>query len=170
MQLVIFDKLMDAKDTSYKLKQLPELLDVYSRFNSLEYRGAEWSTSNWGCTCQCVHSLSDCICSHTAFMTLLFYPDFELPESLEEAIPTASKLALKRGITGTKLKRYLAARAAETEISLQKAKKFCPVGLMVRCGLYFYYHVHNVPACHPCRTLLQTRDLRRPRVPIPCPP
>ncbi len=43
-------RLMDAKDTSYKSKQLLELLDVYSRFRSLEYRGAEWSTSDWGCT------------------------------------------------------------------------------------------------------------------------
>ncbi len=33
-----FRRLMDAKDTSYKSKQLPELLDVYSRFHYLEYR------------------------------------------------------------------------------------------------------------------------------------
>jgi hypothetical protein len=44
-------------------------------------------------------------------MTMLFDPDFELPESVEEAIPTACKLALKRGIAVTKRKRYLAARA-----------------------------------------------------------
>jgi hypothetical protein len=36
-----FRRLMDDKDTSYKSKQLPEFLDVYSRFHSLEYRGAE---------------------------------------------------------------------------------------------------------------------------------
>ena len=42
-----FRRLMDAKDTSYKSKQLPELLDVYSHFHYLEYRGAEWSTSDW---------------------------------------------------------------------------------------------------------------------------
>ncbi len=46
-----FRRLMDAQDTSYKSKQLQELLDVYSRFHYLEYRGAEWSTSDWGCTC-----------------------------------------------------------------------------------------------------------------------
>jgi hypothetical protein len=101
---------MDAKDTSYKSMKLPELLDVYSRFHSLEYRGSEWSTSDWGCTC--VRSLRDYVCSHAVLMTMLFDQDFELPEALEEAIPTAPKLALKRGITGTKHKRYLAARAA----------------------------------------------------------
>ncbi len=41
-----FRRLMDAKDTSYKSKELPELLDVYSRFHHLEYRGAKWSTSD----------------------------------------------------------------------------------------------------------------------------
>ncbi len=64
-------------------------------------------------------------------MTMLFDLGFELPESLEEAIPTACKLALKRGIKGTKSKRYLAVRAAETKSSCQKAKKFCPVGPMI---------------------------------------
>jgi hypothetical protein len=90
-----FRRLMDAKDTSYKSKQLPELLDMYSwfhnNFHSLEYRGAEWSTSDWGCAC--VHSLRDCVCSHAVLVSMLFDLDFELPESLEEAIPTACKLA-----------------------------------------------------------------------------
>jgi hypothetical protein len=121
---------MDAKDTSYKSKELPELLDVYSRFHYLEYRGAEWSTSDWGCTC--VHSLRDGVCSHAVLVSRLFDPEFELPETLEEAIPTARKLALKRGIAGNKCKRYLAARAAETKSSCHKAKKFCPLGPMVQ--------------------------------------
>jgi hypothetical protein len=43
-----FRRLMDAKDTSYKSKQLSELLDVYSRFHYLEYRGAEWSVVTGG--------------------------------------------------------------------------------------------------------------------------
>ena len=64
-------------------------------------------------------------------MTMLFDRDLELPESVEEAIPTACKVTLKRGITGTKSKRYLAVRAAETKSSCHKAKKFCPVGPMV---------------------------------------
>jgi hypothetical protein len=59
-------------------------------------------------------------------MALLFDLDFELPESVEEAIPTASNFTLKSRITERKLKRYLATRAAETKISCQKAKKFCP--------------------------------------------
>ncbi len=62
---------------------------------------------------------------------MLFDLDFELPETLEEEIPTASKLALKRGIAGNKRKRHLAARAAETKISCQKAKRLCPLGPMV---------------------------------------
>ena len=52
---------------------------------------------------------------------------------MEEAVPTASKLALKRGIAGNKRKRYLAVRVAETKTSSQKAKMFCPVGPLVQC-------------------------------------
>ena len=62
---------------------------------------------------------------------MLFEPEFQVPETLEEAVPTACKLALKRGIAGNKRKRYLAVRAAETNTSSQKAKKFCPVGPLV---------------------------------------
>ena len=69
---------------------------------------------------------------------MLFNLDFELPEFQEESIPTARKLALKRGIAGTKCKRYLAARSAENKISCQKAKKFSPVAPMVLCVLQFY--------------------------------
>ena len=137
---------MDAKDTSYKSMELPELLDVYSRFHYLEYRGAKWSTSDWGCTC--VHSLRDGVCSHAVLVSMLFDPDFELPETLEEAIPTARKLALKRGIAGSKRKRYLAARAAETKSSCQKAKKFCPLGPMVRYVTSLY-----IPICIQCLTV-----------------
>ena len=153
-----YRRLMDSKDTSYKSMHLPEILDVYAQFHSLEYRGAEWSTSNWGCTC--VLSLRDCICSHATLMTMLFDPAMEVPDSVEESIPSARKIALKRGIAGSKRKKYLAARAAQTKNSCQKAKRFCPVGPMVLYLFYFYRHVHTVPDSHPYRTLLRTRAPR----------
>jgi hypothetical protein len=105
---------------------LPELLDIYSKFHHLEHRGEKWSTSDWGCTC--VHLLRDGVCSHAVIVSMLFELEFQVPETLEEAVPTACKLTLKRGIAGNKSKRYLAARAAETKSSSHKAKKFCPVG------------------------------------------
>ncbi len=77
------------------------------------------------------------VCSHAVLMTMLFDPDFELPESLEEAIPTARKLALKRGITGTKCKRYLAARAAELRVHARKPRNSVLWGLWYDMSLLY---------------------------------
>jgi hypothetical protein len=60
-------------------------------------------------------------------MSMIFNASIEVPDSVEEALPTARKIALKRDIAGTKRKRYLAAKALETKNSVHKSKKFCHV-------------------------------------------
>ncbi len=40
-------RLMKEKDTSYKKNSLPDILDLYSKCHSVEYKEGGWSASNW---------------------------------------------------------------------------------------------------------------------------
>ncbi len=81
-------------------------------------------------------------------MTMLFDPDFELPESVEEAIPTACKLTLKRGIAGTKRKRYLADRAAETNNLARKPRN------SVLWGQWYDMSLISITMCILCLSVI----------------
>ncbi len=92
---------------------LPDILDLYSKFHYITYKEQDWSVVDWGCSC--VACLRDCVCSHTTLVGMFFNSSLcvpDSPDSLEQTIPSVSKNAmLKRGIAGSKRKRWLAAKA-----------------------------------------------------------
>ena len=122
---------MKEFDVSYKQKKLLELLDLYSKCHYLEYKTEGWSVVDWGCTC--VRNLRDCVCMHSTLVSMFFHKKIAVPDTLEQSLPSVRKVAgLKRGMAGTKRKKYLAAKALETRKEFVKSKLLRIVGPMVR--------------------------------------
>ncbi len=65
---------------------------------------------------------------------MFFHNNIAVPDTLEQSLPSVCKVAglsgLKRGMAGTKRKKYLAAKALETRKEFVKSKLllfFCPM-------------------------------------------
>ena len=126
-----YKRLMKETDVSYKKKKLPELLDLYSKCHYLEYKTEGWSVVDWGCTC--VRNLRDCVCMHSTLIGMFFHKNIAVPDTLEQSLPSVRKVVgQKRGVAGTKRKKYLAAKALETRKEFVKSKLLRIVGPMVR--------------------------------------
>ena len=111
--------------------RLPDILDLYSKFHYITYKEPDWSVVDWGCSC--VACLRDCVCSHTILVGMFFTSSLHVPDSLEQTVPTVRKNAmLKRGIAGSKRKRWLAAKALETKKVFKKSRLLHVVGPKVR--------------------------------------
>ncbi len=95
-------------------------------------------------------------------MSMVFNASVQVPNLVDAALPTASKIALKRGIAGTKSKRKIAAKALETKDSIHKSKKFCPVSTIVLYVCSYHSHLHTVPDYPLYRAHLQIRERKRP--------
>ena len=121
--------LMKDKNTDYKQMKLQEILDLYAKFHYLEYKSENWSVVDWGCTC--VACLRDAVCQHSTLIGMFFNSKLVVPESLVEALPSERKTTLKRGMAGTKRKRYLAAKLLQTKKVNSKSKNLRVVGSMV---------------------------------------
>ena len=121
-----FRKLLRSKNQDHEGMTLPEILDLNFKFHHIHFKFEDWSGVDWACNC--VTSLSHCICPHTALVGMDFSPKLKIPGSLDETIPSNRKQALKRGIAGTKRKQYLAAKAMETKKKFVKSKKLRVVG------------------------------------------
>ena len=126
-----YKKLMKEKNNDYKTMRLPDILDLYSKFHYITYKEPDWSVVDWGCSC--VACLRDCVCSHTILVGMFFTSSLHVPDSLEQTVPTVRKNAmLKRGIAGSKRKRWLAAKALETKKVFKKSRLLHVVGPKVR--------------------------------------
>ena len=122
--------LIKDKNTDYKKMKLPAILDLYGKFHYLEYKMEDWSVVDWGC--DCVACLRDCACHHSTLIGMFFSPKISVPDSIEEAVPSMRKGSmLKRGIAGSKRKKYLAAKSLETKKDFVKSKKLRVVGPLV---------------------------------------
>ena len=55
-----FRRLMDAKDNSYKSMNLPDLLDVYSKFHHLEHRARSGALATGGALAS-IHYVMGCV-------------------------------------------------------------------------------------------------------------
>ncbi len=126
-----YKRLMKETDVSYKKKKLPELLDLYSKCHYLGYKTEGGSVVDWGCTC--VRNLRDCVCMHSTLVGMFFNKKIDVPDTLEQSLPSERKVSgQKRGMVGTKRKKYLAAKALETRKEFVKSKRLRIVGPMVR--------------------------------------
>ncbi len=66
-------------------------------------------------------------------ISMFFHKNIAVPDTLEQSLPSVQKVAgQKRGMAGTKRKKYLAAKALETRKEFVKSKLLRIVGPMVR--------------------------------------
>jgi hypothetical protein len=122
-----YKKLIKDKNKDYKTMRLPDMLDLYSKFHYIVYKEPDWSVVDWGCSC--VACLRDCVCSHSTLVGMFFSSTLRVPDSLERTVPSVRKNAmLKRGIAGSKRKRWHAAKALETKKVFAKSKLLHVVG------------------------------------------
>ena len=129
-----YRKLLKSKNHDHEGMTLPEILDLNFKFHHINYKCEDWSVVDWACNC--VTSLSHCICPHTALVGMFFSPKLKMPSSLEDTLPSNRKQALKRGIAGTKRKQYLAAKAMETKKKFVKSKKLRVIGPSVSVCIF----------------------------------
>ncbi len=71
---------------------------------------------------------------HSTLVGMFFNKNIAVPDTLvEQSLPSERKVTgLKRGMAGTKSKKYLAAKALETRKEFVKSKRLRIVGPMVR--------------------------------------
>ena len=116
---------------------LLDILDLYFKFHYVVYKEQDWSVVDWGCSC--VAGLRDAVCSHTTLIGMFFRSSLRVPDALERTVPSVRKNAmLKRGIAGSKHKRWHAAKALETKKGFLKSKPLRVVGPTIRMPTYIH--------------------------------
>ncbi len=99
---------MKEKNDDYKTMCLPDILDLYSKFHYVIFKEPEWSVVDWvlmRCMLVCVLIRPSSACSSLQFSV---YPT-------QTGTSVRKSVMLKRGIAGSKRKRWLAAKALKNE-------------------------------------------------------
>ena len=136
-----YKKLLKEKNNDYKTMRLPDIMDLYTKFHYVTYKEPDWSVVDWGCTC--VACLRDAVCPHSVLVDMFFNSSLRVPDSLEQTVPSMRKNSmLKRGIAGSKRKRWQAAKALETKKLFVKSKKLCVKGPKI-CA-HAHYSLHSL--------------------------